>query len=74
MLLSVPGRVIAQIIIHDRIHHHLLEHQHPEQSGFSPKRPTIDRILALRFLTKHRQEFHRGCLQPMLISAKHSIQ
>ena len=29
----------------------------PEQSGFTPKRSTIDRILALRVLTERRQEF-----------------
>ena len=53
MLLSVPGKVFALIIL-DRIHYNLLEHQRPEQSGFSPKRSTIDRILALRVLTKRR--------------------
>ena len=52
-LLSVPGKVFAQIIL-DRVRHHLLEHQHPEQSGFTPKRSTIDRILALRVLTERR--------------------
>ena len=45
--------VFAQIII-DGVHHHLLEHQHPEQSGFTPKRSTIDRILALWVLTERR--------------------
>ena len=35
-LLSVPGKVFAQIIL-DRVRHHLLEHQRPEQSGFTPK-------------------------------------
>ena len=48
---SVPGKVFAQIII-DRVCHHLLEHQRPEQSGFTPKRSTIDHILALRVLTE----------------------
>ena len=52
-LLSVPGKVFARIIL-DRVHHHLLEHQCPEQSGFTPKRSTIDRILALRVLTERR--------------------
>ena len=36
-LLSVPGKVFARIIL-DRVRHHLLEHQRPEQSGFIPKR------------------------------------
>ena len=35
-LLSVPGKVFAQIII-DRVHHQLLEHQRPEPSGFTPE-------------------------------------
>ena len=48
-LLSVPGKVFARIIL-DRVRHNLLEHQRPEQSGFTPKRSTIDRILALRVL------------------------
>ena len=37
MLLSVPGKVFALIII-DGVRYHLLEYQHPEQSGFTPKR------------------------------------
>ena len=52
-LLSVPGKVFAQIIL-ERVRHHLLEHQHPEQSHNTPKRSTIDRILALRVLTECR--------------------
>ena len=53
MLLLVPGKVwftpvylFAQIIL-DRVRHHLLEQQRPERAGFTPKRSTIDRILAL---------------------------
>ena len=61
MLLSVPGKVFAQIII-DRLRHHLLEYQRPEQSGFTPKRSMIDRILALRVLTERRREFRQGLL------------
>ena len=52
-LLSEPGEVFAQIIL-DRVHHNLLEHQPPEQSGFTPKRLTIDRILAVWVLTERR--------------------
>ena len=52
-LLSVPCKVFAQIII-DRVHHHLLDHQHPEQPGFTPKSTTIYRILALLVLTERR--------------------
>ena len=58
-LLSVPGKVFARIIL-DRVCHHLLEHQRPEQSGFTPTRSTIDRILAVRVLTEHRREFRQG--------------
>ena len=60
-LLSVPGKVLARIIL-VRVRHHLLEHQRPEQSGFTPKRSTIDRILALRVLTERRREFRQGLL------------
>ena len=35
-LLSVPGKVFARIIL-ERVRHHLLEHQHQEQSGFTPE-------------------------------------
>ena len=60
-LLSVPGKVFAQIIL-DEVHHHLLEHQRPEQSGFIPKKSTIDCILDLRVLTERRREFRQGLL------------
>ena len=60
-LLSVPGKVFAWIIC-DRVHHHLFEHQRPEQSGFTPKRSTIDHTLAPRILTEHRREFQQGLL------------
>ena len=55
------GKVFSRIIIVG-VRHHLLEHQHPEQSGFTPKRSMIDRILALRVLTKHRRQFRQGLL------------
>ncbi len=61
MLLSVQGKVFDRIIL-DRVRHHLLEHQRPEQSGFTPKRSMIDRILALRVLTERRGEFRQGLL------------
>ena len=57
--LSVQGKVFAVIII-DRVRHHLLQHQCPKQSSFTPKRSTIDRILALRVLTRRTQEFWQG--------------
>ena len=58
-LLSVLGKVFARIIL-DRVRHHLLEHQRPEQSGFTPKTSTIDRVLALWVLTECRGEFRQG--------------
>ena len=60
-MLSVPGKVFARIILNG-VRHHLLEHQYPEQSGFTPKRSTIDCILVLRDLTERRQEFQQGLL------------
>ena len=52
-LVSVPGKFFDRIILH-RVRHHLLEHQHQEHSGFTPKRSMIDRILALQVLTEGR--------------------
>ena len=53
----MPGKIIIE-----RVRHHLLEHQRPEQSGFPRKRSTIDRVLALRVLTERRREFRQGLL------------
>ena len=52
-LLSVPGMVFVRIIL-DGVRHHPLEHECPEQSGFTPKRSSIDRVLALRVLNERR--------------------
>ena len=57
-LLSVPGKVFSRVIL-NRIRGHLVQHQRPEQSGFTPKKSTVDRILALRVLIERRREFHR---------------
>ena len=57
----MPGKVFAQIIL-DRVRHHLLEHQRPEQSGFTSKMSTIDRILALRVLTERRRKYRQRLL------------
>ena len=51
--LSAGKGLCSDLILH-RVRHHLLEHQCPEQSGFTPKRSTIDRMLALLVLTKRR--------------------
>ena len=55
------GKVFARIVL-DRVCHHLLDHQRSEQSGFTPKRSKIDRILALRVLIGRRREFQQGVL------------
>ena len=53
MLLSVPGKVFALIIL-DRVRQHLLKHQCPEQLGFTPKKSKMDRIVALPVLIECR--------------------
>ena len=58
-LLSVPGKLFARIIL-DRIRPHLIKHQRAEQSGFTPKKSTVDRILALRVLIERRREFRKS--------------
>jgi sorting nexin-29 len=60
-LLSVPGKVLARLLL-SRIRSHLLLFQRPEQSGFTPKKSTIDRILALRVLIERRLEFRQRLL------------
>ena len=57
-LLSVPGKVFARILL-DRIRPHLLKHQRPEQSGFTPKKSTNDRILGLRVISERMHEYRR---------------
>ncbi|XP_069998239.1 uncharacterized protein [Penaeus vannamei] len=53
--------VLAHILLR-RIRDHLLRHQRPEESGFTPGKSTIDRILALRVVVERRREFGRGLL------------
>ena len=53
---------LSALPVLDTVHHHLLEHQRPEQSGFTPKRLTIDLVLAFPVLTERRQEFWQGLL------------
>ena len=55
----MPGKVFARVLL-NRVRGQLLAHQRPEQSGFTPKRSTVDRILALRVLTERFREFDRG--------------
>jgi hypothetical protein len=60
-LLSVPGKAFARVVL-DRIRQQLLQHQRPEQAGFTPKRSTVDRVLALRVITERFREFRHGLL------------
>merc|ERR1712035_150031 len=60
-LLSVPGKVLAHLLLM-QIRAQLLKYQRPEQSGFTPGKSTIDRILALRVLMERRLEFRQGLL------------
>ncbi|KAG0726185.1 LINE-1 retrotransposable element ORF2 protein [Chionoecetes opilio] len=60
-LLSVPGKVLAHLLL-TRIRSHLVKHQRPQQSGFTPGKSTTDRILALRVLVERRREFGQGML------------
>ncbi|XP_069995851.1 uncharacterized protein [Penaeus vannamei] len=46
----------------DLLRDHLLRHQRLEQSGFTPGKSTINRILALRIIIEHRREFGHGLL------------
>ncbi|KAG0710615.1 Cytochrome P450 10 [Chionoecetes opilio] len=55
-LLSVPGKVLSHLLL-TRIRSHLLKHQRPQQSGFTPGKSTTDRILALRVLVERRLFF-----------------
>ena len=60
-LLSAGGKLFGRTIL-NRIRGHLVKHQRPEQSGFTPKKSTVDRILALRILIERRREFHKRFL------------
>ena len=60
-LLTVPGKVLAQIIL-DRVCQKLLIHQRHEQSGFTPEKSTVDRILSLRVLTERLRVFRTELL------------
>ena len=57
-LLSVPGKVFAHILL---AHLEPLLHRkrHPQQSGFTKNRSTLDAVLALRMLSEIHREFQK---------------
>ncbi|XP_069995970.1 uncharacterized protein [Penaeus vannamei] len=57
----IPGKVLGHILLR-RMRDHLLRHQRPEQSGFTPGKSTRDRILALRIIAECHRELGRGML------------
>ena len=61
-LLSVPGKVLLTHLLVTRIRTHLLKHQRPEQSRFTPGKSTTDCILLLRVLVERRREFRQRML------------
>ncbi|XP_070000278.1 uncharacterized protein [Penaeus vannamei] len=61
LAVRVPGKVLAHILLR-RIRVHLLRHQKPEQSEFTPGKSTIDCILALGVIVECRREFGLGLL------------
>ena len=60
-LLSVPGKLLAHLLL-TRIRNHLLKHQRPEQSGFTPGKSTTERFV---YWWSADVSFERECLQPM---------
>ncbi|KAG0714238.1 hypothetical protein GWK47_001654 [Chionoecetes opilio] len=70
-LLSVPGKVLAHLLL-TRIRSHLLKHQRPQQSGFTPGKSTTDRILALRVLVERRLIFAESL--EVLVMALEALQ
>ena len=52
----MPGKVLARIRP-NRVRQKLLTHQRHEQSGFTLKKSTVDRILALRVFTDRMRYF-----------------
>jgi len=57
-LLSTPGKAFV-LILHARIKTKLLEARRPEQSGFTPNRSTIDRVIMLNTLLQTCKKFNK---------------
>ena len=58
ILLSVPGKVFAHILV-DRIKTLIHAKQRQEQSRFTPGRSTVERILTLGVPAQTRKEYHQ---------------
>jgi len=57
-LLSTSGKLFALTLL-ARIKTKLLEVRRPEQSGFTPHRLTVDRIITLNTLLQTHREFNK---------------
>ena len=57
-LLSVPGKVFTTVLL-NKVRDQLLAHRRMEQSGFTPGRSTIDRIVTLNTVIQSRKEFQK---------------
>ena len=57
-LLSVPGKVFAHVL-RSRVRELLQEKRRIQQSGFTPRRSTVDRIITLNMLQQSRREYNR---------------
>jgi len=57
-LLSVTPKVFATVLL-NKVRDQLLAHRRTEQSGFTPGRSTIDRIVTLSTVIQSRKEFQR---------------
>ena len=57
-LLSVSGKVFAHVLL-NRIKPLLLSKRREKQSGFTPGRSIVDRILTLNILAQIRRECHK---------------
>ena len=62
-LLSVPGKAFAHVLL-SRMRPRLLQCRRQEQSGFTPGRSTVDRILTLNVISQTRREYS----QPLYVA------
>jgi len=57
-LLSVPGKLFAYVLL-NRMRPYILKSRRREQSGFTPGRSTVDRVLTLNLIAQTRREFRQ---------------